>query len=52
MKNLWICPECGKEVDYGVNEPSDGKTWCSETNKTVRMERAETWKAAENSEKK
>ncbi len=36
-ENLWKCPKCGKVVDYGESEPSDGKTLCTKTDKTVQM---------------
>ena len=36
-KNIWICPECGKEVDYGDTNPSKGRTYCSISGETVLM---------------
>jgi len=37
MKNLWKCPECNKVVDYDSSQPSNGKTYCSTTGKSVQM---------------
>jgi len=37
--NLWKCPACGKEVDYGEEKPSKGKTHCGKTGKDVQMVR-------------
>lgn len=37
-KNVWKCPECGKEVDYGDGYPSAGRTYCDLTGKNVQME--------------
>ncbi len=37
--NIWKCPKCRKEVDYGEGKPSDGKTYCSKTDKNVQMVR-------------
>jgi endogenous inhibitor of DNA gyrase (YacG/DUF329 family) len=31
------CPECGKVVDYVDGRPSDGRTYCTKTNKNVKM---------------
>ena len=42
--NLWKCPACGKVVDYGDSEPSDGRSLCEATDRRVRMERVtSTW---------
>ncbi len=31
------CPECEKIVDYGAEKPSDGNTFCAETDRVVQM---------------
>ncbi len=38
--NIWKCPACKGEVNYGEGEPSKGKTHCSVTGKNVQMVRA------------
>ena len=35
--NIWKCPKCGKEVDYGEAQPSKDKTHCYETGEDVQM---------------
>jgi len=35
--NIWKCPKCGKEVDYGEDQPSKAKTYCSATGHNVQM---------------
>lgn len=37
--NIWKCPACGKEVDYGVGRPI-GKSYCSDTGRDVQMVRS------------
>ena len=41
-KNIWKCPECDKEVDYGDSEPSIGRTYCSVTRQDVQMIRVKS----------
>lgn len=38
--NLWKCPLCGKLVDYGDTQPSDGRTLCEKFDERVRMQKA------------
>jgi ribosomal protein L37AE/L43A len=38
-KNLWVCPECGKTVDYGDMLPSDRRTMCDASGKHVQMKK-------------
>ncbi len=38
--NIWKCPKCGKEVDYGDCKLAKGlRTWCSKTNQSVKVVR-------------
>jgi len=39
--NIWKCPACGKEVDYGEEEPPliNEKAYCSDTGRDVKMVR-------------
>ncbi len=37
--NIWKCPKCGKEVDYGESQPSERGTFCSKIGKWVQMVR-------------
>lgn len=35
--NIWRCPACGKEVNYGESQPSKGRSYCSKAGKDVKM---------------